>query len=282
MKFVFFGSSLISITSLECLKEKGLLPSLVVTKPDSPQGRGLELQPTPVKEWAISNNIEVITPESAKSPEAMEKIKAVNAEVGILVSYGKIIPDEMIDIFPKGIVNLHPSLLPHLRGPAPIEFTILNDNPEEAGVSIMLLDRELDHGPIIAQKKVWVLDWPPSKSALYKLLSDEGAKLLAEVLPDYLSGKIRPVPQDHDQATFTRAIEKIDGEIFLADDPYENFLEFQAYEGWPGTYFFAEKDDKKIRVKVTEAEFKNGNFEILKVIPEGKKEMDFESFKRGL
>ncbi len=290
MKFVFFGSSAISVTVLASLKEASFSPSLIITQPDRPKGRGLELSESPVKTWAKENNIRFVTPEKIRNSEFLESLKAEEPEVGILVSYGKIIPQNMIDLFPKGIVNVHPSLLPKLRGPAPIEFTILNDMKDEVGISIMILDSEMDHGPILAQKKIKIENWPPSKSELYDLLSSEGGKLLAEILPNYLSDKISATPQNHTDATYCQTIEKKDGEISLSDDAYKNFLKFKAFEGWPGVFFFIDKKEakpdgrpsQKIRIKITNAIFENGEFKILKVIPEGKKEIDYESFTKGL
>lgn len=280
--FIFFGSSPISVTALDHLKANGLIPSLVVTKPDSPQGRGLQLKPSIVKEWCLRESVPVITPEKIKTEDFLDTLKQQEAEFAILVSYGKIIPQTIIDLFPKGIINVHPSLLPKLRGPAPIEFTILEDMKDSAGVSIMLLDSQMDHGPILASKQVTLSDWPVSKSTLYQTLSEEGAKLLTQVLPEYLNNNITPVAQEENEATYCKTISKQDGEITLEDDGYKNFLKFKAFEGWPGTFFFFPHENKNIRLKITEADYTNGQFKIIKVIPEGKKEMTFESFKNGL
>lgn len=282
MNFVFFGSSEISITALETLKRSGFLPSLIITKPDAPQGRGLVLTPSPVKVWGEKNNIEVFTPTSLKSPEVLSQLSKVNCSLGILVSYGKIIPEEIIEVFPKGILNLHPSLLPLLRGPAPFEYSILTLSKDEIGVSIMLLDKGMDSGDILSQKKVELADWPISHSALYEILAQEGSLLLAETLEKYISGEITPTPQDHSRATFSKMIEKKDGEISLTDDAYKNYLKFLAFTPWPGIFFFVEKGEKKIRVKITGAKFEENIFTPISVIPEGKKEMSFEDFKRGI
>lgn len=278
MKFIFFGSSPISVVTLNHLKQEGFVPSLVVTKPDRPKGRGLVLTPSPVKEWALQENIEVVTPEKIRTDEFFETLKSVGAEFGVLVSYGKIIPQNIIDLFPKGIINVHPSLLPKLRGPSPFEFTILNDMKDEVGVSIMLLNSGMDEGPILSQKKIELTNWPVSKSTLYNILTKEGAELLSQTLRAYLSGNIEPKPQEG-EATYSRIIEKQDGELDLATDPYKNFLKYKAYEGWPGTYFFVEKNGQKVRVKITEASFEDNQFKILKVTPEGKKEIEYEKFK---
>ncbi len=289
IKFVFFGSSPISLFTLDALEAKGFLPSLVVTQPDKPKGRGLELTKSPVKEWAEKRGIEVTTPESLKNPDLLYKLQTTNLpagqasyQLGVLVSYGKIIPQSIIDIFPKGILNMHPSLLPLLRGPSPIEFSILEDMKNNLGVSIMLLEKQMDTGPVLIQKHLKTESWPVSREALHDLLGQEGAKLLADNLQDYLEGKIIPKMQEHEQATYSRIIKKEDGLLNLEDDGYKNFLKYNAFQGWPGTYFFLKQDEKEIRIKITKGEFTDNTFIIKKVIPEGKKEMDFESFKRGL
>ncbi len=280
--FVFFGSSPISVTVLETLKAHNFKPTLIVTKPDSPQGRGLVVTASPVKVWADQEQIKVLTPEKIKTEEFQNALKEVSAPFAILVSYGKIIPQTILDLFPKGIINVHPSLLPLLRGPAPIEYTILNDLKNHTGVSIMLLDSKMDEGPILAQKRVEIPDWPPTKSTLYETLSKEGGILLSEILPDFLDEKLVSMPQDHTHATYCNIIKKEDGEISLLDNPYKNFLKIQAFEGWPGTYFFVQKNEKSIRVKISEASFENNELILKKVIPEGKKEMNWDDFKRNL
>lgn len=281
IKFTFFGSSPISVTSLNSLRDAGYMPTLIVTQPDKPQGRHLKLIPSPVKVWAIENKIEYVTPEDIKSDELFEVVKKVNANVGILVSYGELIPHLLIDIFPKGILNLHPSLLPKLRGPSPIETAILNDMKDEVGVTIMLLDDEMDHGPILAQRNVPIDKWVPTKSELYENLSTEGGKLLAETLPKWLAGEISPKEQDHKNATYCEMIEKKDGQIDLGDDGYKNLLKIKAYEDWPGAFFFFKHKNKDIRVKITDADYIDGVLVIKKVIPEGKKEMNYSDFLRG-
>jgi methionyl-tRNA formyltransferase len=139
----------------------------------------------------------------------------------------------------------------------------------------------MDEGPILKQEKIVVENWPPRKSELYKTLSDEGSRLLVEVLPKWINGEIKSVAQDSSTATYCRIINKQDGQLNLGDDGYQNFLKFSAYEGWPGTYFFYKNGDKDIRVKITGAEFVDNKFVIKKVVPEGKKEMGWEEFLRG-
>lgn len=285
INFIFFGSSPISVTALEELRQAGMRPLAVVTQPDKKQGRGLNLTPSPVKAWATAHRgipIEYWTPDIN---ELKQRLAKYNADVFVLVSFGKILPREILDMPRKGIVNLHPSLLPLLRGPSPIESTILLDMKDDVGVTIMLLTEKMDEGPILAQRKVEVNPpaggWPIRRSELYSVLSMAGAKLLVDTLPLWIEDKIAPVAQDSARATYSRMIDKSDGEIDLEADPYQNFLKFCALEGWPGTYFYVEHSGRRVRVKIIDAAHVDGQFRILKVTPEGKREMLFEDFKKG-
>ena len=285
IKFVFFGTSLFSVTVLETLKEHGLIPSLIVTTPDKPKGRKLVITPPPAKIWAQENNIACIQPESLKiyqkagiRKELIEKLREQEADVFIVASYGKIIPEHIFNIPKAATLNIHPSLLPKLRGATPIEGAILHE--EKTGVSIMQIDAEMDHGPIVAQKEVEISssEWPLRSDTLEKILAKIGTELLIYVLPDWIAGSVVAHAQDHSKATFTKKIIKEDGLLDLNADPEKNWRKIQAYHGWPGTFFFVEKNGERTRVKITDAKFTDGKLEILKVIPENKKEINFSDF----
>lgn len=306
----FFGTSDIAVQALEHLHEADLTPALIVTAPDRPKGRGLALSPSPVKEWALLHGIPVIEPEALGDiPPELEKAPSGEPwDVFVVVSYGRMIPRKILDLPLRGALNVHPSLLPKLRGPSPLESAILEDM-RETGVTIMLLDEEMDHGPIVSQARITVEDWPPKALMLEKLLGDVGGELLVEAIVPWINGDIMEEKQDDDVATYTRKFTKEDGLIDLSGDPYANFRKIQAFSERPGTYFFvypersrgAEKNlpapqskasrqagGKKIRVKIADAEYlpaqagKGGVLTITRVIPEGKKEMDYEDFRRGL
>jgi methionyl-tRNA formyltransferase len=288
IKIAFFGNSEFSFIVLEEIKKLGIIPELIVTTIDKPQGRKMILTKTPTKVWAEDNSIEYIEATKLKDPNFLEKIS--NYNLFIVASYGKIIPKEVIDLPKYKVLNIHPSLLPKYRGSSPLQTQILNDE-KEVGVSIMLIDEQVDHGAIISQKKVDISNWPIGFEELQSLLAQEGSKLLAEILPKWIKGEIAEKEQDHDKATFTKKVEKIDGLINLSDDPYKNYLKILAYENWPSAYFEADKKvsinedvfgQKKIRVIIKKADFKDGLLNILKVVPEGKKEMDYKSFLNGL
>lgn len=270
--FVFFGTPPLSCIVLDELKAKGYMPTLVVTAPDRPQGRGLHVMPPAVKLWAIENNIPFLQPEKLDS-EFYFQLSAFNFQLAILVAYGKILPQTLIESFPKGILNIHPSLLPKYRGPAPVEGSILGGDTE-TGVTIMLIDDKMDHGPILAQERMPVA---PTATApqLEKILFQKGGELLSNILPKWLDNTLAPQEQIHDQATYVKKLKKEDGLINLSDDPIMLDRKWRAYQPWPGLYFFHKKDGEKIRIKITDAVLEDGEFKIKKVIPEGKKEIPF-------
>ena len=278
-KIAFFGTPEISVIVLNELKEAKLTPELVVTMPDKPKGRKLVLTAPPAKVWAQDNKINFVQP--AKLDESfLDLLREGGFDLFVVASYGKILKQELLDIPKYGTLNVHPSLLPKLRGASPIISAILEDE-QKTGVTIMLLDAGMDSGPILAQASIEAEPWPPKATDLGELLVTEGGKMLAEVIPKWIAGEIKPEVQEHDKATFTKKITKEDGLIELDGDPYQNLLKIRAFNEWPGTYFFAEKNDKQIRVKIIDADLNGDKLIIKRVVPEGKKEMDYEDFLRG-
>ena len=295
MKIAFFGGSEFSVYVLNELKAHGILPGLIITTPDKPKGRKLVLTPTPVKVWAQKNDIEVIDPSSLKKDNAslLYKLQALSFNLFLVASYGKIIPKEIFNIPEKKTLNIHPSLLPKYRGASPIQSQILNDagSPEHGGgvgVTIMQIDEGMDTGPVVIQKNIVTESWPLGRKELEKILATEGARLFAHILPEWIKGAIDPIIQNEDEAIYCKKVEKEDGEIQIdLNNPptdkvaYQNLLKIKAFEEWPTAYFFVERNGKKMRIIVTDATIKNDILKILKVIPEGKKEMIFEDFLRG-
>ncbi|MFA7252533.1 MAG: methionyl-tRNA formyltransferase [Candidatus Paceibacterota bacterium] len=269
IKFAFFGSSKFSVFCLEELKKLDHLPTVIVTTADKPQGRKMEIIKSEVKIWAENNQIEYLT---------TDQIENFDCELYLVASYGKIISKKVLDTPKFGVLNIHPSLLPKYRGSSPLQTQILNDE-KKVGVTIMQIDEQIDHGPIVAQKELEIKDWPVKFEALEKITAEEGVKLFAQVLPDWIDGKIEPTTQNHSAATFTKKIEKSDGLIDIVNgNPYQNFLKIQAYSLWPQAYFFI----GETRVIIKDAEFKDGVLNIKRVLPAGKKEMTYEDFQRGL
>lgn len=278
INFIFFGSSRFSIIVLNELKKLNLIPALIVTTPDKPQGRKQIITANVVKQWAIENNVAVITPEKFDS-EIINKLKAQNCEVFIVASYGKILPNEVINIPPTKTLNIHPSLLPQYRGASPLQSAILNDT-KNTGVTIMRIDEKMDHGPIIAQEKVEIAEWP-IYDKFEEIMAFYGTELLAKNLPDWISGKITEKEQDHQVATYTKKFTKEDASIDQITDPYLAFRTIQAFDTWPKAFFTHEHNGKNIRVKIINAFFQNGRLLIKDVIPEGKNEMSYADFVRG-
>ncbi|MDD3531177.1 MAG: methionyl-tRNA formyltransferase [Candidatus Pacebacteria bacterium] len=267
-KFIYFGTPTVASETLATLIEHGFAPVLVVTSPDAPRGRGLILTPSPTKVLALEKGIPVLTPEKLDT-EAISAIAAYEAEYGVCVAYGKIFPEELIRTFPKGILNIHYSLLPKYRGATPLETALLAGE-HETGVTIQKMVKELDAGNIIAQEATPIASSETARELRPRLI-ELGARLLTETLPAFERGEISPVPQDASRATRAYKIKKEDGLLSLDASPEENWNKYRAYADTIGTYFM--QNGK--RVKVTKAEFTRGEFRILRVIPEGKREMDF-------
>jgi methionyl-tRNA formyltransferase len=214
-------------------------------------------------------------------------LEAKQCDLFIVASYGKIIPEEVLALPKKGVLNVHPSLLPLYRGPSPLESALL-DGLTTTGVSIMKLDKEMDHGPILVQQGFTIN--PLATSGTLEVTSGQlGGALLVQVLPFYLDGSLVPKEQNHSEATFCKKMTKEMGEVTLLTDAKTVQNKFRALTPWPGIYFFITHKGKEIRVKITDVDLalSSGVDSLLAsdiirlVIPEGKKEMDFESFKRG-
>ena len=276
-RFVFFGTEPLASAVLNALEQKGFVPDLVVASADK-IARDKSIIFPPEKTWAIARGIDVVQPKTITS-EFIAKLARSEWEIFVVASFGKILPKALLDIPRLGTINLHPSLLPHLRGPSPIRSAILEDE-KEIGVSVMLLDDKMDHGEIIAQRDVATPEWPMHGKTLDALLAQEGADLLTNVLPKWLEGAVKAKQQDHSQATYCKMFTKEQGLIDLTDDPHKNLLKIRAFEGWPGTYAFFSRNGGKIRVNIIDAHIENSALIIDTVKPEGKREMKYGEFLR--
>lgn len=283
INLVFFGSSEFSVYVLDELKLHNILPTLIVATPDKPKGRKLLLTPNVVKIWAQKNNIKVLEPVSLKNnPDLISKlhlpVDKLSPQLFLIASYGKIIPKEIFEIPKYKTLNIHPSLLPKYRGASPIQSQILN-NEQQIGVTIIQIEETMDTGPILIQKTLPSVEGlgGVGRKELEKILAIEGAQLFAHILPEWLQGVIDPIRQNEDKATYCQKISKVDGQIDLAGNPYQNLLKIKAFEDWPTSYFFLNQK----RIIITEAKIKDNKLEILRVIPEGKKEMPYTDFLRG-
>lgn len=283
LKFAFFGSPQIAVWVLEELEKSGLLPTLVVTNPDAPQGRKMIFTETPVAEWATSRKIRTLKPTTLRDSSIEEELKRGACDLFVVAAYGKIIPENILNIPKYKTINMHPSMLPKLRGASPIRSAILEDmNP--TGISIMILTAGMDEGPLLAQEEILIPKeaWPIRGNELDELLAQRGGELLTKTIPEWILGNITPEEQVHADATYSTKITKEMGLIDLTDDPYQNLLKIRAFDGWPGTYFFTEKTGKPVRIKIIDAHLADdGTLQITRIIPEGKKEMSFEDFMRS-
>lgn len=242
--FAFLGTSVDSQFALAQLKQVGLEPALVVDAKEFPD----ELYNT---EWDFI----------------------------LVASYGKILPKKLLDLPKYGCLNIHPSLLPRYRGPSPYVSAILADE-RQTGVTIMQMAERMDAGPIIAQARIEIdeADWPPKGLLLSEMLFTEGVNLLAEVLPEWMAGTITPEVQDESRATYTKKFDDSDALLDL-NNPWEAFLKIRAFDKSPRAHFVTSNGK---RVIVTEANWQDGKLEIVKVLPEGKKEMPYADYLRGV
>jgi len=284
INFIYFGGEPLGVPVLEELKVAGLLPSLVVCSPDRPVGRKQELTPPPTKVWAQAHNIPTWQPESYKGDDAkiatQEKLTAINADVFVVVAYNFILPQWLLDVPAHGVVNVHPSMLPLLRGASPIRTAIKDDLREAIGVTIMQMDAQMDHGQILDQMPLPIVDenWPQTGPSLDLALARLGGAMLAEILPEYVAGDIFPQEQEHNQATYCGRFTKDDSEIELnprklptSNKAYQAWLKINAFDGIGGTFF---RHNEK-RIKIKEAEFSMGKLRLVTVIPEGKNPQPF-------
>lgn len=203
---IFFGTDDFSAYSLTALLDAGYPIAGVVTKPDSRQGRGQKVTEPLVKTIAKKHQLPVWQP--VKLAELQATLKGFNAPLGVLSSYGKIVPQSIINLFTPGIINVHPSLLPRYRGPSPIESAIKNGD-QETGVSIMQLSARMDAGPVYAYAPL-ELTGAETRPQLHKTLGELGAQVLIATLPDICTGTILPQPQDELRATYCHLLQKSD------------------------------------------------------------------------
>ncbi len=268
-KFCFFGTDEFAVAVLKRLQENSWQPEKIITAPSRPSGRGLRLTPPPVKLWAEGNNL------ICEQPTRLQD-KKLEGEFFLVASYGRIIPPSILNQPKHGVLNLHPSLLPRWRGASPIQAAILNDD-KETGVCLMLLDQELDHGPILSEKRVGMGE--KNYLQLREELAKLGADLFIETMPAWLSGQIVPRPQNHQQANYASKISKSDGQINLSTDPPEQiWRKFRALTPNPGLFFFNENGQ---RVLIRRLHLKNGKIVLDEVQRAGRRPTSFVDYERG-
>lgn len=271
-RFAFFGTPYVARDTLARLVEHGYVPSVVITSPDAHQGRGLMLTPSPTKAWAAEHDIPVMTPD-VLTKEVVANIAEYGCEYALVVAYGKIFPQMLIHAFPKGVLNIHYSLLPKYRGASPVEAALLAGETV-TGVSIQKMVKQLDAGDVLVTREV-AIDPDETTRELRPRLIEAGAELLIETLPSFISGTAKFTPQDASQATTCGKIAKEDGELDFPGNAEANWNKYRAYAESPGTFFYMVRDGKPFRVKVKTAQYRHGTFTPQRVVPEGKKETDY-------
>jgi methionyl-tRNA formyltransferase len=266
-KIVFFGSSHFSEKILAALSIKYEIV-LVITQSDKPVGRKKIMQQTPVALLAKKLNLPLIKPENLKSEETAALIENSKADLFVVVAYGKIIPQQILDFPQMGAINIHASLLPKYRGASPIHSALLNGD-KETGITIMLMDAQMDHGPVLS-KGALAIDDKDTFPELEKKLAILAEKLILTALPKFISGKLKAKTQEHQQATYTKIINRQDGEINWNRPAFEIYNKYRAYIIWPGIWT---KWNNKI-LKITACKIYKGHFPekyIGKVFQENKK-----------
>ncbi len=251
---VFCGTPQFAVPTLEALAAAGFRIRLVVTQPDRPKGRGLEMIASPVKQCAMKLNLSVSQPERIKNNEEFRsQITALNPEAIIVVGYGRIIPQWMLDLPPLGNLNLHASLLPKYRGAAPIQWAIAHGETV-TGVTTMRIDAGLDTGDILLQRELPIAPDDTSPT-LSPRLASIGAELMIETLNGLLAGTIVPRPQDNSQATLAPILKKEDGLIDFSRPAQDILNRMRGFQPWPGAYAkFRKKNVQILKAQVVVAQ----------------------------
>ena len=276
--FAFWGTPEVSSKTLDILFNGGYIPKIIITSPESRSGRGMHINKTPVEIWAIEHNIQCLKPEKIDN-DFIKEFNDFNIDLSIVVAYGKILPENIIQSPKLGTINIHYSLLPKYRGASPLEGALLNGDTT-TGISIQQMVFKLDSGPIIKEIEV-PIDIDATKEELRTSLIKLGGEALCSVIPDIYSKNINPKYQEEEKATFCKKIKKEDGLINPSINQKENYNKYRAFYGWPGVYFFTQKDNKDIRIKIVKAKYENDSFIIERVIPEGKKEISYQDFLKS-
>jgi len=269
--FVFFGSPKFARIILERLIEHKMIPSVLICNPDKPFGRKQIITPPPTKQLILEKNLPVKILQPSDKEELVEMAKnsdILKTQFGIVAAYAKILPQELISVFPLGIIGVHPSLLPLHRGPSPIQATIL-DGDRTTGTTIFMLDDKTDHGAILGQERMNVSDFSWNYEGLEDTLARASANLLVRTLPLFAEGKVTPRPQDEFKATYTRKFTTEEGFVDLRkDNPKMVARKIRALNPDPGVFTFI--DQKRVKLLEVRKD-SDGSVIITKIQPESKK-----------
>lgn len=246
-KIIFFGSAEFSVPILETLIQNKMVDAVFSTPP-RPVGRKQVITPTPVSRAATQNQVAVFEPENLSDEKFLNQVEKMRPDLFLVAAYGKILPKALLEIPSCGAINIHGSLLPKYRGSSPLQAALLN-NDKETGITFILMDEKVDHGPILVKKKMKI-----KKNCTYSELSKEmsflAAKTTPSVINDFLNKKIKPLPQNEDGASYVKTIKKEDGHIDFNLPAKKILQQINAFEKWPGSYAFWKKDGKDLIVKI--------------------------------
>ncbi len=234
IKIFFMGTPGFAADILKNLIEANFNVAAISTQPDKKAGRKQKVLTSPVKKLAEQKKIKVFQPENLRDEKTVEEIKKINPDVIVVAAYGKILPMEILRIPPFGCLNIHASLLPKLRGASPVQNAILQGG-KKTGVTLMLMNEGVDTGDILAQEKVIIKSEDTAETLLNKL-SVLGGKMLVKHLPRWISGKIKPKPQDNKKASYCQLIKKSDGKIDWTQSAQEIYDRWRAFYLWPGIH----------------------------------------------
>jgi methionyl-tRNA formyltransferase len=276
MKYVFLGTPQFAATILEKLIKAGWVPKAVICNPDRPVGKKKIITPPPVKTLAQKYNISVLQPGKLETRNwKLEINKLGGVDFAIVAAYSQIIPKSILDSLPGKFIGVHPSLLPKHRGPTPIQTAIL-DGDKEFGTTLYLVDEKIDCGPILAQRKLLISASPPLSNSreLFSVLAKTGGKLLIGILPKFVIGKIKAVPQNEAKATYTKKFTINDAYVDLEkDDPIIVERKIRALNPEPGVW--TTRDGK--RMKILEAELTaEKKLKLIKIQFAGKKPVEIK------
>jgi methionyl-tRNA formyltransferase len=253
LRIIFMGTAELSCASLEKIaSDKNFSVVAVVTQPDKPKGRELKLTPSPVKILAGQLNLPVLQPLKARDEKFIAELRELKPDLMVVVAYGQILPQAILDLPLHGCLNVHTSLLPKYRGAAPIQWAIANGEAE-TGVTIMKMDAGLDTGPILSTCRTPILPADDSQ-ILHDRLAQLGAKLLVETIPDFVAGKISPRPQPAEGYTYAAKIKKEDGRIDWSQAAVQIWNRIRAFTPWPGAFTFLETEPKPQLLKIWRVE----------------------------
>lgn len=299
MVIVYMGTPQFAVPTLDALVAAGHEVRAVYTQPDRPKGRGQELAISPVKEAALRHGISVYQPQRIRRPEVVEELRAFNAQAMVIVGYGQIIPQSILDLPPLGIINVHASLLPFYRGAAPIQWAIANSETL-TGVTTMRIDAGLDTGDMLLREETPI---GPDETApeLSARLAVIGARLCVATLEGLAAGTIQPVPQRHEEATLAPILKKEDGRVDWNRTAVEIHNRLRGFTPWPG----AQCEFRRSPLKLHKVQPRGGSteaapgailpdrkrllvacgggtiLELLEVQQEGRKKVSSDSFLNG-